>query len=109
MTVYTPEQIAQRWGCDAKTVRNMLNDGALTGFRVGQKLWRIRAEKLEEYELCQTGASHDSGENSQSLGTNEDLTGQSDGVIPFTQPTGKRRNAAPRLDTRNSPARKERR
>lgn len=109
MTVYTPEQIAERWGCDPKTVRNMLNDGALTGFRVGQKLWRIRAEKLEEYELCQNGASQGSGANSQSHGTNQETDEQSDGVIPFTQPTGKRRNAAPRLDTRNSPARKERR
>lgn len=49
--VYTPEQVAERWACDPKTVRNMLNSGDLTGFRVGQKLWRIRAEKLEEYEL----------------------------------------------------------
>ncbi len=49
--VWTPEMIAERWGCHAKTVRNMLNDGELKGFRVGQKLWRVRVEHLDEYEL----------------------------------------------------------
>lgn len=49
--IWTPELIAKRWRCDAKTVRTMLNNGTLKGFRVGQKLWRVRVEHLDEYEL----------------------------------------------------------
>jgi hypothetical protein len=99
--VFTPHQIGERWGCDAKTVRGMLNSGILKGFKIGKKLWRIRIEQLEEYELCRDGQSPELEANSQSLGEKK-LTGEKSGDVIHLEPqTGKRRNAAPRLNSRN--------
>lgn len=48
--VLLPKDVAQRWGCSDRTVRNMVNDGRLPGLRIGGKLLRIRVEDVEEYE-----------------------------------------------------------
>jgi hypothetical protein len=99
--VFTPDQIGERWDCDAKTVRGMLNSGILKGFKIGKKLWRVRIEHIEEYELCQNGQSQNSGENLQSLGSSTSTGEKSGDVIPLEHLTGNKRNATPRLDTRN--------
>jgi len=54
---YTPEMLADRWGCSSETVRTLIKRGELRGFRVG-KLFRIPAQAVEEYE-CQTSTSGD--------------------------------------------------
>lgn len=49
-----PQQVAARWGCSEKHVRNLIKDGALGHFRLGGRLLRIPASAVEEYERCQT-------------------------------------------------------
>ncbi len=45
----TPETLAKRWGVSAATVRAMVREGQLKGFRVGRQI-RIRPEVVEAYE-----------------------------------------------------------
>jgi excisionase family DNA binding protein len=47
-TVYTPEQIAERWGVARWTVLKYLRTGKLKGFKVGRS-WRIRARDLSTF------------------------------------------------------------
>jgi len=47
---YTPETLAERWQCSAPHIYRLLNSGQLPGFKLGGKLWRVRAEDVEEYE-----------------------------------------------------------
>lgn len=58
---YSPETLADRWGCSAEKVRLMYRSGELAGFRLG-KLIRIPANEVERYE-CQ---------NTPSPGTEDD-------------------------------------
>lgn len=107
--VFSPELIAERWECSPRHVRNLCNDGTLKSFRIG-KMLRIRREALEEFERCQNGDLPASRENSASHGTIEPMTEPSSAdVIDLARKTGERRKPAPRLDTRNSPGRQERR
>lgn len=62
---YSPETLADRWGCSAEKVRLMYRAGELPGFRLG-KLIRIPANEVERYECQTTTASHGTEENSQS-------------------------------------------
>ncbi|WP_394042987.1 helix-turn-helix domain-containing protein [Roseixanthobacter liquoris] len=56
-----PQQVAARWGCSEKHVRNLITDGALGHFRLGGRLLRIRASAVEEYERCQTRNTRSDG------------------------------------------------
>jgi len=53
---YSPETLAERWGCSSEKVRLMYKDGELAGFRLG-KLIRIPADEVERYECQNTGWS----------------------------------------------------
>lgn len=66
---YSPETLADRWGCSAEKVRLMYRSGELPGFRLG-KLIRIPANEVERYE-CQNTPSPDIAENGLSLGENQ--------------------------------------
>lgn len=50
----TPEGAAIRWGVDSRTVRMMLRNGTLKGFKVGtagpKAQWRILMSEVERYE-----------------------------------------------------------
>lgn len=50
---FSPETLAERWGCSAAKVRTMYRDGELAGFRLG-KLIRIPAAEVERYECLNT-------------------------------------------------------
>ena len=52
---FSPETLADRWGCSAEKVRLMYRNGELAGFRLG-KLIRIPAAEVERYE-CQNTLS----------------------------------------------------
>lgn len=52
---FSPETLADRWGCSAEKVRLMYRTGELPGFRLG-KLIRIPAAEVERYE-CQNTPS----------------------------------------------------
>lgn len=50
----TPTQVAERWGIDARTVRDMLAAGTLHGFKVGtggiKSQWRVLQSEVERFE-----------------------------------------------------------
>jgi len=47
---FRPEDIAARWQCSPRTVRNMIARGDLPSFLLGGKLQRVRAEDVEAFE-----------------------------------------------------------
>lgn len=65
---YTPDTLAERWGCSANTVRNMIKRGELRAFRSGRRLIRIPADVVEEIERCQTTGSDGSMAGTSSPG-----------------------------------------
>lgn len=89
---FTPSSLAERWQCSERHIRNMIDSGKLPAFRLAGKLWRIRAEDVEEFE-CQSGASQNSGESFASPG----MTDQSADVISLEQPIRQKRAAALQL------------
>ena len=58
---FSPQTLADRWGCSAEKIRCMCKNGELASFTLG-KLIRIPAHEVERYE-CQTTPSPDTGEN----------------------------------------------
>lgn len=46
---YTPQELAQVWGCCTAKIYRMLRSGALKGFKLGRD-WRIREVDRREYE-----------------------------------------------------------
>lgn len=48
--VFTPDTLAERWQCSAKTIRKDLAAGRLRGFRLGGNLWRIACDEVIERE-----------------------------------------------------------
>ena len=70
---FTPESLAERWGCSAEKIRQMFHSGEIAGFRLG-KLIRIPAVEVEKYECAQTEAASDT----RSLSTEDNLPSRSD-------------------------------
>ncbi|MGI9408440.1 MAG: helix-turn-helix domain-containing protein [Hyphomicrobiaceae bacterium] len=52
---YTTVSLAKRWGCTPQHVRKMIRSGQLKAIRLGDKLIRIPATVVEEYEECSQG------------------------------------------------------
>ena len=48
--IYTVATLAKRWGTSTTFVYNLLERGELSGFKLGGKLWRIKAADVEAYE-----------------------------------------------------------
>jgi excisionase family DNA binding protein len=69
---FSPETLADRWGCSSETVRQMCRRGDLSYFRLG-KLIRIPANEVERIE-CQ---------NTDSLGIEDN--GASPTEIPASE------------------------
>ena len=44
--------VAERWGCSANHVRNLIKRGELPAFRLGKRLIRIPVAAVEEFEHC---------------------------------------------------------
>jgi DNA binding domain, excisionase family len=51
--VLTVAAVASRWGTSTTFVYTLLQSGALEGFKLGGKLWRIKGSAVEAYE-CRT-------------------------------------------------------
>ena len=49
--IYSPQQLAQEWGCSVRHIRDLINRGELTAFRAGKKIFRIPAEAVGDY-IC---------------------------------------------------------
>ena len=63
--IYTPEMVADMWGCSAQHVRNLINRGELRAMRLGSRLIRIPAKAVEDYEQCaSTGLAASTGDTS---------------------------------------------
>lgn len=62
---YTPDELAERWGCSGNHIRSMIRRGTLPAFRLG-KLYRVPVAAVEEYEACADAASPSIEENGQS-------------------------------------------
>lgn len=50
----TPEDVARFLGVHVETVKRLLRNGALDGFKVGKK-WRVRSEALQRFVAQQGG------------------------------------------------------
>lgn len=50
ISILTVPALAQRWNVSDTFVYQLLNSGALPGFKLGGKLWRIKADAVEAYE-----------------------------------------------------------
>lgn len=61
---YSPETLADRWGCSSEKVRQMCRAGELAAFRLG-KLIRIPANEVERIE-CQNTDSSSTEDNTAS-------------------------------------------
>ncbi len=48
--VFTPETLAEYWGCSSANVRNLVRRAELGHFKLGGKLLRISKEHVEAYE-----------------------------------------------------------
>jgi hypothetical protein len=72
---YTPERLAERWDCTPELVRRLLVSGALKGFRLGGKLWRIPVKEVEIFECQLIIASEGSTEDGLPSGTRTDAAG----------------------------------
>lgn len=67
---YSPQTLADRWGCSPDKIRIMYRAGELAGFTLG-KLIRIPAQEVERYE-CLSGDSQDTEASGRSHGTTPD-------------------------------------
>lgn len=65
----TPRDVAERWQCSERHIRNVLRDGKLRYFKLGGKLVRIPLEAVEEFEQCPNFVSSSIEENSPLNGT----------------------------------------
>lgn len=81
--VYSIKTLAERWSCDHKTIRRMIERGDLPTFRTGAKLLRIRGEDVERWEnsggstkSANTGSDTSRGKRSQSGGTRTATTAE---------------------------------
>jgi excisionase family DNA binding protein len=53
---FSPETLADRWGCSSEKVRQMCRNGELSYFRLG-RLIRIPANEVERVECLNGGSS----------------------------------------------------
>ena len=96
---FSPESLAERWGCSAEKVRRMYHGGEIEGFRLG-KLIRIPADAVERYECQNTGLSS-TEESSVSLTTKRE---EDAFVSRLARMTGGSRNLALVTSGANAPA-----
>ncbi|MFC3059642.1 excisionase family DNA-binding protein [Paenirhodobacter populi] len=66
--LFTPDMLAERWGCSGETIRKMVRSGQIYSFRVGKRSIRIPYTAVEEYENCQNTRSDDCAADSASSG-----------------------------------------
>ncbi|MBV9589229.1 MAG: helix-turn-helix domain-containing protein [Hyphomicrobiales bacterium] len=83
MSVFTPRQVADRWQCSERHVRNLIRVGTLRSFRIGGKLLRIAEDAVREVE-CQATPSDDSMASSSSL-SGETESGNVTALAPATR------------------------
>lgn len=48
--VYSVATLAEHWQCGTDTVYALIHSGQVRAFKLGGKLWRIRADEVERFE-----------------------------------------------------------
>jgi excisionase family DNA binding protein len=84
MSVFSPLTLAREMGCSERHIRNLIASGDLRAFRLGQKLWRIPAEAVEEFK-CRTMQSAASEEASSSSIETSKESGTVTRLAPLTR------------------------
>ena len=49
---FTPKLLAERWGCSAQHIRDLIRRGEIKAFKVGKKIVRIPHDEVEQFEKC---------------------------------------------------------
>lgn len=89
---YTPETLAERWGCSATTIRNLCGAGEIEHFRLG-RMYRIPAHVVEGLEGCQKSPSENYEAATRSTG--KMMSQANDAVISLRHaPARKRKQKA---------------
>lgn len=86
---YTPERVAEIYGCSANHIRNLIKRGELRAFRLGPKLLRIPADALEEYERCRMNTASEGSREDGSFHGGE--TGSANAIV-LKLPAGRTRS-----------------
>ncbi|WP_431310659.1 helix-turn-helix domain-containing protein [Labrys miyagiensis] len=47
---FSPEMLAERWGCTPNHVRTLIKTGRLRAFSVGTRIFRVPEDAVEEFE-----------------------------------------------------------
>ena len=81
---YSPDTLAERWGCSAGKIRAMCHAGQLASFTLG-KLIRIPAAEVERIE-CQNTPSPDTGASGRSPSETVNVAAESR-LARITSPT----------------------
>ncbi len=68
----SPEEVAERLSVSPNTVRAWLREGSLKGVKLGNKIWRISEEELQEQICCEQSVDYGSDDHEEELSP-EDL------------------------------------
>lgn len=71
-SVYSVASLAAHWGCGTDTVYSLIHSGDLKAFKLGGKLFRIRADEVERFECQTTTPCNDTETYSPSYSTKAD-------------------------------------
>lgn len=69
---YSPETLADRWGCSPDKVRLMCKDGSIASFRLG-RLIRIPANEVERFECQSTALSATEGDSASPIASRNEV------------------------------------
>lgn len=91
---FSPETLAERWGCSADKVRRMYRAGQIEGFKIG-KLIRFSAAAVEQFE-CQNSAN-DQNTELPPTGDRSLLSSQTPSEDAFGSRLARMNEASPKL------------
>lgn len=77
---FTPERLAERWGCSPATIRNLCRRGDLAHFRCGKE-YRIPLRIVEGVEAC--GEKMSESSSTGAPGTSSGVTEERPVGAPF--------------------------
>lgn len=81
---WTPRELADRWQCSERHVRNLINRGELRAFRLGGKLVRVRHEDVERFE-CR--GSEPSGTRMESATETNSTSSRAPLILTYSEPS----------------------
>jgi hypothetical protein len=55
--VLTVNDLMARWRCTRKIILDAIKAKRLSAFKIGKRVYRVRLDEVERYELAQAGAA----------------------------------------------------